>query len=336
MVQLKIAFLDGEKEYLKQLRGYLIGRREKFFKVRTFCDTESYFKATEEEEYHATVVTEQFICDVLKKKEKKTKLIFLREKKIPKCAEQLPCVEKYQSAEKIFAQIAEIVWQETENEAETGRQAVLVGVYSPIHYESQMLFSMTMAQIYGGEQSVLYVNLMENSGFYALTDTEIRQDVGDLICAVMQNEHDFTTGLHKIKRRIQNFDYIPPAVNPEHLSEITTSVYEKLFLELKKHSGYDVVLVDFGTLFAGFAELLPMFREVYCLGKEGVLNRYRMEEFTDYLKKAGEERLTNVKRLVLAEQLVWQEEAKPLEWNLYGGMGDYVRRCMEKGEESEE
>lgn len=147
----------------------------------------------------------------------------------------------------------------------------------------------------------------------------------------MQKGHDFAAGLHRIRQSYRNFDYIPPAVNPEHLAEVSKPLYEELLLTLKNSSGYDVVMVDFGTVFFGFAEMLPVFGSFYCLGREGAVNRCRTEEFLEYLGKEGGHTMEHMNRLLLPEQALSLEEGSLLESSLYGGMGDYIRRCLYGG-----
>lgn len=265
----------------------------------------------------------------------KEKRIFLSEGSIPKEAQNLPSVKKYQSAEKLFGQITALLWQQENTGAEVlpEHTAELIGVYSPVGCENQMLFSMTLAQILGEREKVLYVNLMENSGFYDMTGEETSEDVGDLLYGMLQREYDFSAELHRMRQSMWNFDYLPPVVNPEHLSEMTKPMYEQLVLDLKNRSGYDVVILDFGRVFSGFGEMVSVLGSFYCLGKEGTLNRYRMEEFSTYLSKACGNAIAHQKNLFLPEKWSGSEEGNLMERSLYGGMGDYIRRCLYGGAE---
>ena len=332
MIQLKIAFLDEEEAYLERLKGYLICKKEIFFRICTFTCAESFLEYREREEFDAVVMTAVFW--------EKVKDFIGSAKKVLLCEEakeapERDCfhVKKYQSAEKLLCQISAMLWQEEAEEKRyfPGNSTELIGIYSPVHHENQMIFAMTMAQILGETQKVLYINLMEHSGFYALTKSEPGEDIGDLLYGMMQEGHDFTAGLHRIRQSCRNFDYIPPAVNPEHLAEISKPLYEKLLIALKNCSGYDVVLVDFGSVFLGFAEMMPVFASIYCIGKEGRVNRYRLEEFLEYLGKEGGHTTAHMNRLLLPEQMTFPEEGNPLENSLYGGMGDYIRRYLYGG-----
>lgn len=332
MVQLKIAFLDEEELYLEQINGYLVRRNEMFFKVWTFSDAETFLKeAAGKTVFDAVVMTAPFWEKVNGYASGAKKILLcegVREKSFADC----PYVAKYQSAEMLFGQISAMLWQEDAKEEELPeRTSEMIGIYSPMHHENQMLFSMTMAQILGENQKVLYVNLMEHSGFYQLMHMEVTEDIGDLIYGMMQKDHDFAAGLHRIRQTRKNFDFIPPAVNPEHLSEISKPLFEQLLIMLKNRSGYDTVIIDFGTVFLGFAEILPVFGSFYCLGKEGMVNRYRTEEFFEYLGRERKHVTAHINRLLLPEQMVFPEDANPLENSLYGGMGDYIRRCLYGG-----
>lgn len=329
MVQLKIAVLDREREYLEQLLAYLVRKKESFFKVWTFFEVDAYQKAAAREKFDALLVTGECL-EELDIQKLQTRILLLREDGIPGFAKHLPAISKYQSAEDIFSQISALLWQESlpGEEWVPGRTTRMVGVYSPVCLGSQMLFSLTMAGVLGEQQKALYLNLQEHSGFYGITDSLAKEDIGDLIYGMMQKNHDFQAGLHRVRRTLLSFDYIPPAVNPEHLSEIPQNLYEELFLGLKNTSGYDVVIVDFGSVFLGFAQMLPAFETVYCLGKEGSLNRFRMEEFYEYLEKESDTAASRLKKLMIPEEVLPWEETDLLEKCLYGTLGDYVRSCL--------
>ncbi len=331
MKQLKIAFLDEEEAYLEQLKGYLVRRQEMFFQVKTFQRAEAFLASQAESAFDAVVMTALF-WDELKGVEFEGKRIFLYEGGTQSLPEECPYVKKHQSAERLFCQVSAMLWRQEEQDAFLPESASeLIGIYSPAHHECQMVFGLTMAQILGDRQKVLYVNLMEHSGFYRLTKEDVTEDVGDLFYGMMQSGHDFTAGLHRVRRSYRNFDYIPPAVNPEHLSEISKSLYEQMLMALKSQSGYDVVIIDFGMVFLGFAEMLPAFASFYCLGKEGAVSRFRIEEFLEYLGKEGGQTMSHMNRLLLPERMAPMEEGGLLEGSLYGGMGDYIRKCLYGG-----
>lgn len=331
MVWLKIAVLDTEEMFLEQLRAYLVRKKEMFFKIWTFTNEKDFLEKSEKCETFDAVVMTAFFWEKLSGSQLQPKRILLcegeREAKLADC----PFVIKYQPAEALLRQISAMLWKKSKGEEEClpEKVAELIGVYSPVHHESQILFSMTMAQILGEEKKTLYVNLMAHSGFYQLTNADDSEDVGDLVYGMMQNEYDFAAGLHRVRQTYQNFDFIPPAVNPEHIAEISKTLPQSLFSALKTHSGYDVVIIDFDRVFSGFTKILPAFSGFYCLGKEGTVNRYRMEEFFAYLEKEDAYDMAHINRLSLPAASFF--EGNLLENSLYGGMGDCIRRCLYGG-----
>lgn len=335
MIQLKIAFLDEEESYLEQLKGYLIRKKELFFKIWTFSKKESFLEGIKKTDFDAVVMTEHF-WKALDGQSIRAKKILLSEGRRSAEWEMYDHVGKYQPAEKLFCQISALLWQEERKEDTELPEHVarLIGVYSPCNYEGQMLFSLTLAQILSQQQKVLYVNLMEYSGFAGLTGTDAGEDVGDLFYGIQQMNRDTAAGLHRIRQSYREFDYIPPVANPEHLSEISKSQYEQFLMTLRNGSGYDVVIIDFGRIFQGFAEMLPIFSAVYCLRKDGVLQRYQAEEFLDYIHKACDGDSSYIQSLIMQERLFKREDGNLLENCLYGAMGDYIRREMiSEGEE---
>lgn len=319
--------MDKDKQYLAQLQAYLLRKKDLFFRLYAFNSKEEYLSS--KEQYDALLVT----GDLWEKELEKATLarvILLHEGWIPTQAKGGFAVAKYQSAEQLFQQISAMLWQEKKGlpRRTFPKNARLIGVYSPVHVGNQMVFSMTMARLLGEQEKVLYINLMEHSGFYSLTEAVAKKDIGDLLYGMLETENNFTMGLHSIRQTYANFDYIPPAVNPEHLSEIPRVLYEKLFFSLKHQSGYDVVIIDFGRVFLGFAETIAVLERLYCLGKSGKIDLCRMEEFEEYLRKETSYGRKKVQKLVLPDRLACRESSNPLDYSLYGEMGDYIRGCL--------
>ena len=61
------------------------------------------------------------------------------------------------------------------------------------------------------------------------------------------------------------------------------------------------------------------------------MSRFRIEEFLEYLGKEGGQTMSHMNRLLLPERMAPMEEGGLLEGSLYGGMGDYIRKCLYGG-----
>ena len=338
LVQLKLAFLDEEEAYLEQLRGYLVRQKERFFEVWTFTDAESLFKKTDDGMlFHAIVMTAPF-WEAAQGRAKGIKKILLCEGREEESFFDCTYVDKYQSIERLLGRLLELLSQEKGGEEGVSPKgaANLIGIYSPVHHESQMLFGITLTQILAEEQKTLYVNLMGHSGFFGITDTSAKEDVGDLLYGMERKGFDFAAGLHKVRRSYRNFDYIPPVINPEHLSELSGEQMESFLKKLKSRSGYDCVVIDFGMVFPGFSRLLQSLSCFYCIGKEGTVNQHRMEEFLLYLEKEEEYKTVNMKQTLLPREISFgpsflREGADPVAGSIYGRMGDYIRSSLYGG-----
>lgn len=71
----------------------------------------------------------------------------------------------------------------------------IIGVYSPIGHEMQMPFSMVLSSVLAKQRRILYINLMQNTGFLQLFDSQAEYDIGDLTLRLMkgnqQNQNSF-------------------------------------------------------------------------------------------------------------------------------------------------
>ena len=119
MVQLNIAFLDEEEDYLEQLQGYVIRKKDLFFKIAAFSKAEAFLVQEKEQKFDAVVMTEVF-WEALEGAAADTKKILLYEEDGKDVNGRL-FLEKYQSAEQLFQQISAMLWQE-----ETDGRAVFI------------------------------------------------------------------------------------------------------------------------------------------------------------------------------------------------------------------
>ena len=69
----------------------------------------------------------------------------------------------------------------------------IIGVYSPIRHEMQMPFSMVLSSILAKQRRVLYINLMQSTGFLKLFDSQAEYDMGDLVLRLRKRNNRIWT-----------------------------------------------------------------------------------------------------------------------------------------------
>lgn len=322
---LKVAILDTEEEYLRQLCGYMMEKKHSHILLETFLQGENFWEQGENFDVIIVCVSIWLASPAFQNDKR---VILLGEETIPVEAEGIPVVLKYQPVSRIMAQIAELSWQE-KNKKDKWIQAVkaeVIGVYSPVHHEAQMMFSMTLAQLLGKNKKVLYLNFMENSGFKTLYQIEENIGLSEILYEALVPDGNICSAVLKTAVSVDEADCIPPVQNPEHLVECTKENYLKLLEDISRYSGYEVVIVDFGVIFSGFFHVLKHCSSIYCIGGKGSINHCRMQEFDEFLGTTiGEEGFI---RITLPEGLEFLMGEDIVQKGVYGVLGDYIRKVV--------
>lgn len=241
-------------------------------------------------------------------------------------------VEKYQEVNKIVDEIMKHVGEEIRNMTETGQMPVrgrTITVYSLSENEYQLPLAVTLASILGEQERVLLLDLQENSGLSQLIGDRAGAGLEELL--VMTEGGKFSQNrMTACIGHLDRLDYVYPAENTECLCESGAATYRQLIRVLSKEMGYSTVILNLGSRFAGFFEVLGESREIYLLKSRGGPGRWRQKEFLDEIDKHGMQQLKERVReiaipmmngpTVSCERLVEQWK-----WN---DIGDSIRRTM--------
>ena len=150
-------------------------------------------------------------------------------------------------------------------------QTRLISVYSLADNQYQMPFAMTLSSILSENEKVLLMDFQENSGLSRMLEQSVE---------------------HKL-------DYVYPIENTECLCEINTVICNNLLQMLGKEMHYDCIVLNMGTRFKGFFDILDRCSDIYLVQKKGGISQWREYEFTEELIERG---LSNVvERIKLIE-----------------------------------
>lgn len=183
-------------------------------------------------------------------------------------------VEKYQEVNRIVEEILKHVGGEVRDLKSEGSligQTRLISVYSLADNQYQMPFAMTLSSILSENEKVLLMDFQENSGLSRMLEQSVE---------------------HKL-------DYVYPIENTECLCEINTVICNNLLQMLGKEMHYDCIVLNMGTRFKGFFDILDRCSDIYLVQKKGGISQWREYEFTEELIERG---LSNVvERIKLIE-----------------------------------
>lgn len=246
-------------------------------------------------------------------------------------------VEKYQEVSRIVDAIMRQIGDEVRGVQHGGGigSARLFAVYSLSENEYQMPLAVTLASILSERERVLILDLQENSGFSQLVGERQGQGLEDLL--VMAASGRFASGrMVSCIGHMEQADYVYPVKNTECLCETEGAVYRSLVRVLAQEMGYQTVIVNLGSRFVGFFELLNECQEIYLVKPRGGLAQWRQQEFLGELETHGMEapggRLHEVELPVLTNPAISCERlVEQWKWNEFGdrirGMVPGVMAC---------
>jgi len=199
----------------------------------------------------------------------------------------------------------------------------VIGVYSPVHHEMQMFFSLLYAQKQAKEKKTIYVNLMEFSGLEEFLGKR-EYDFGDVVLQL----RDTVSNPECLLPYIYEYEgvfFIQPFHNSENVKEITGKDVRLLLQFLADYTDYKRVIVDYGGIMRGFPEALACCNKLYCIGKRGNYFERREEDFFEYVKNVLDETfLERIKTLHLPNygQAITGGEAflEQLKWSDFGDL----------------
>ncbi len=251
------------------------------------------------------------------------------EERIPAYIRELPAVDKYQPASRILREIFSVYRQwEDETLNEMGGEREVIGIYSPCHSIWQTPFALTFAQELAQEEKVLYINLQECAGFSGWFGVDYEKDLLDVMYLCLNDGGKIAHCVSSALYTMEGIDYIPPAKDGGCLGEISAEDYLKFIKLLAEHSGYRIILLDFGMMIPGFFQLLEVCSKVYIVAESGELYNAPLQQFQQMAERQENNNLQQ--RLIYlslpsAETGHCPGEGKLKQW-LWGAIGDFSRR----------
>ena len=340
MRKLTVAFCDTDEVYRSRFVTYLMEHQAKEMTICAFSEPELLLEHVKKRDFDVIISGSGCISVEEELEEAGIPIIVLTEEMPGLVAEETDfpvnekprksSVFKYQPMERILHEI-HVVTGGSRNARMTGiacRQEV-IGIYSPTKHEMQVPFSMILATILSEKRKILYLNFMQFSGMFKTFAICGESDVGDVILRLRKGSMNAENFLKSVYVAGQ-FSYIPPFRNPEQLGEFSIEDFRALFDFIRKETDFEALAIDFGTGVQSLAEMLEECSSCYCLGKTGYFYESQLEEFLNYLEKAGKgdllERIHMIDLPFSAKNL--RDGTNILEQLLWSEFGDYVRNYL--------
>ena len=295
MRKIKAAIYDTDNEYRERFADYLMNYKTEEIELSVFSEEVYFLEALNVEKYHLLILGcgyEEILCKV---KLFESPILILTDcdtasdgkENLDFADTQIVSTRKYQSMDVITKKIQLMTEKiKVQKNPIMSRKLEVVGIISPIKHEMQMMFSLLYAQNMAKDGRVLYLNLMEFSGFSELFE-EMEQDLSDFMILIRNQEWN-VEAFYSCIYEMEDFSYICPFTNPEHVKEITKEDIKTLLEIVEKYTDYQTVILDIGLGMAEYGQVLLGCDKIYCLEKKGYLFEVQTIQFLAYMEKLGD------------------------------------------------
>lgn len=334
MAKIKVAIFDVDKGYRERFTDYLMSYKAAEMDLAVFTNEQFFYEALEVDKFHLFVLGSGYELVLPRARALKVPVLVLTEyaqsyvrETIEMLDEQVVYTSKYQSMD-VITQKMQLLTEVKGQARVMQRDLEVVGVFSPVRHEMQMLFSLLFARNAARERKVLYISLLEFSGFSEMFgDTEY--DLGDVILQTREPSVRAERILACIYES-EGFSYISPTLNPENVREITEEDVRCMLEIIAEYTDYQMIILDIGLNVCDFAEVLLRCDRIYCLEKRGYLHEAQIRQFFSYLERAVDaaflERIRQVE--IPGQAKVICGGVNLLEQLDWGDFGDFVRSVM--------
>ncbi|MDO4299547.1 MAG: hypothetical protein Q4C59_13915 [Lachnospiraceae bacterium] len=332
------AVCDLEASYACNLTAYLNEKKSTPFEVQAFTNVENLIAFARNHPLEILLISTRAMCNEIKELPIK-RVIILSEGEELQNLEEYPFVYKYQASDSLVSEVMEYYAAGSPQLhvfPNSLKKTKLYGIYSPVRRSRKTSFALTLGEILAETKQVLYLNLEEYAGFEELFGVTYKTDLSDLIYFARQKEGNLIYKLNAVVQNFHELQYIPPAVSPLDLKDVSGSEWISFLQEIISYCEYDVILLDMGEQIDELYQLLRRCDRIYMPVLEDWFSEAKIHQFDKLMEMLD---YTDVQQKIRkihppAQALVKgsQDLTQQLVW---GEMGSFVRMLLwqEEGKE---
>lgn len=283
----RLAFCDGEREYLDLMAEYLRKNRELPWEICAFSGVEELQRAGLEQ-FVFFVVAESMYGEVFEEVEP-SRLILLSESGLKKW-ESLTYVDKYQPAAEVLRSILLLYAEVAEGDVPRLRKTYetkFIGFFTPVRRSLQTSFALTMSQILARDHPTLYLNFEPYAGLGPLLPDFQTADLSDLLYFLDAPQDRFRLRMQILTNHLGSLDYVSPMKMGTNLLTITVGEWLTLFRRIEELGEYEYVVLDLSEAMQGIFQLLHTCRKVITLTREDSAAAGKLLQYEQLLNKSG-------------------------------------------------
>lgn len=279
---------DLEVEYAAQLSEFLSIKRNVPFEVFAFTIVDRFVDFVSKNSIDVLLISKEALENLktVVMEMKVNEVFILNDDGDIAQVQGYKSIYKYQNTENILREVM-TYYADSEIRVASRVQVVedidMIAVYSPVKRSLKTSFAMTLGQILSENRRVLYINLEDYSGFNQLMKMSYMTDMSDLLYYISQGKPNFIWKMSSIVQSLGNLDYIPPAISPMDIKNVTVDEWIMFFKELKKCE-YETVILDIGDSVNGIYDILRMCRRIYMPTRDDSVSFAKMEQYEALMK----------------------------------------------------
>lgn len=325
-----LAICDKESGYTTALSDYLTIRKNTPFEIHAFTKPELLLDFAAQTVLDVLLISEEILYEL--KNYLPTfqvgEIFILSEDGQITSYQGHKTIYKYQSTDNILREVMNY-YAESPN-LQTGKTVItgnfkMIAVYSPVKRSLKTSFAMTLGQILSENHKTLYINLEEYSGFNSLMKISYMTDMSDLMYYLSQDKPNFIWKLASMVQSIGSLDYIPPALSPLDIKNITPAQWQLFFSQLSK-CDYDIVILDIGEGVRGIYDILRLCSRIYTPTRDDGISYAKMEQYEALLNiMEYDDVLEKTRKLSFS---YFKGLEKGLDRLVYSELGQYIRKLL--------
>ena len=335
------AVCDLEASYARSLAEYMNERRRTSFEVQAFTSLESLEAFAAENHIELLLISTEAMCDQVKQMDVE-RVIILSDGEPMVNLYQEPSVFNYPPSDHLIAEVIGYYAQTSPQLACAPLEAPrveLIGVYSPLGRVGKTLFALSLGQVLGESEKVLYLNLEDFNGFETVFDQNYAADLSDLLYFARQKEGNLIYKLNGMICSLGRLEYIPPAFSPSDLRDVRCEEWAEFLIQIGVWGDYHAIILDLGNQIEDVFQLMRRCGRVYVPVLEDGISRAKLLQFEKNLSalECGDV-LEKIVRLHLPQipEESFERSGVLLEELAEGCMGQYVRRLLKSRKEEME
>ena len=326
------AVCDLEASYARSLMEYLNEKKSTPFEVQAFTCLESLSQFASEREIEILLISSRLMCDEIRELKVNRIIILSEGDRISEEQEEFPSIYKYQSCDDILAEVME--YYVTDHPASpyvhTGKvKTRIYGVYSPVGRCRKTSFALTLGEVLAEKKEVLYINLEEYSGFEELFNTKYKLDISDLIYFSRQNDGGLIYKLNSVIQNLREMQYIPPALSPVDLRDVSGREWTDLLQEITACCEYEVIILELSSQVEDMFSLLQMCDRIYLPTLDDPFSQAKLNQYERLVNMLGlGDILEKTQKVKPPRQVLQTGQSQMIQQLLWGEMGNYVRQLL--------